>query len=190
MLFCATVIADQITLKNGDRISGTVVQSDGKVLVFKGDLTGDLSIALSDVIEIMSDKKVYVGLSDGSTLVGTLAANNGQTLVNSPTGSVSLTNKPIAFIRSEAEQLKYEDSLSPGLLEHWTGGADLGLAITKGNSDTTNIAMGLGISRETPNDKTTLYAAAIYNRDSTDGDSRTVANALRFGGRYDRNFDE
>ena len=34
------VLADQVTLKNGDRLTGTVVKSDGKTLVLHTDAAG------------------------------------------------------------------------------------------------------------------------------------------------------
>ena len=43
-----TAMADQISLKNGDRIFGTVVKSDSKVLVFKSELVGDLTVSMGD----------------------------------------------------------------------------------------------------------------------------------------------
>jgi hypothetical protein len=46
----------------------------------------------------------------------------------------------------------------------------------------------MAIARETLRDKTSLYAAAVYNREKTNGISRTVANTFRFGGRYDRDI--
>jgi putative salt-induced outer membrane protein YdiY len=82
----------------------------------------------------------------------------------------------------------YERTLNPGLLEGWSGGADLGLALTSGNSDTTNVALGLSMTRATRRDKTSVYAAAVYSRDSTSGESRTVANTVRGGVRYDRDI--
>jgi hypothetical protein len=36
--------ADQILLKNGDRLSGTVVKSDGKTLVLHTDYAGDITL--------------------------------------------------------------------------------------------------------------------------------------------------
>jgi len=35
--------ADQVTLKNGDRLTGTVVKSDGKELVLHTDAAGDVT---------------------------------------------------------------------------------------------------------------------------------------------------
>ena len=188
LICCATATADLISLKNGDRVSGTVVKSDGKVLVFKSDLVGDLTVSMGDITEIASEKPVYVALSDGRTVVGVLHSASDQSEVKSSTGSVTFARGAIQAIRSEAEQKAYEDSLNPGWTEQWTGGADLGIALTKGNSDTTNVALGLGLSRETRNDKTTIYGAGIYNRENTNGISRTIANTIRFGGRYDRDF--
>jgi len=35
-LLCFDVFADQVTLKNGDRLSGTIVKSDGETLSLPG----------------------------------------------------------------------------------------------------------------------------------------------------------
>jgi len=36
--------ADQVTLKNGDRLTGTIVKSDGTTLLLKTDSAGDVSL--------------------------------------------------------------------------------------------------------------------------------------------------
>ena len=190
LLCCATVFADQLTLKNGDRITGSIIKSDGKTIVFKGEMVGELNIPLENVAEIAADKPLYVGLADGRTVMGTVKSAGGQTEIQSSGNVVTVAQSNIQFVRSQDEQRLYEKSLNPGWFEQWTGGADLGIALTRGNSDTTNVAFGMGISRTTLHDKTALYGAAIYNRDATSGDSRTVANTIRFGGRYDRDFNK
>ena len=190
LFFSGNVVADQLTLKNGDRVTGTIIKSDGKTIVFKGDLVGDLDIPLDNVAEIAADKPLYVGLADGRTVVGMVTSAAGKTEIRSSGTVVTIARSDIQFVRSEDEQKMYEKSLNPGLLEQWTGGADLGIALTKGNSDTTNVALGMAISRTTLRDKTSLYAAAVYNRDGTSGDSKTIANTIRFGGRYDRDLNK
>jgi len=40
-----TAFADQVILKNGDRLSGTIVKSDDKNLVLKADYAGEVTIA-------------------------------------------------------------------------------------------------------------------------------------------------
>ena len=179
---------DQLTLKNGDRISGTVVKSDGKNLVLKSDLVGEVTIALENISTINSDKPLYVVLADGRTVVGVVSATGDNANIKTASGDIAVNRSSIQLIRSAAEQMIYEKTLNPGLLEQWTGGADFGVALTKGNSDTTNLALGLALTRETLHDKTNIYAASIYNRDNTGGVSRTIASTIRLGVRYDRDF--
>ena len=181
-------LGDQLLLKNGDRLTGTIVKSDGKTIVFKSDLVGEISVALDSVTNVTSDKTLYVTLADGRTVAGLVSAKDGQAEIRSNAGPVVVDRSAITVIRSEAEQQLYESTLNPGLLQQWNGGADLGLALTRGNSHTTNFALGMAISRETLRDKTSLYAASVYNRETSDGVSRTVANTFRFGARYDRNI--
>ena len=190
ILFALTgrTFADQLLLKNGDRLTGTIVKSDGKTVVFKSDLVGEVSVALDSVTNVTSDKTLYVTLADGRTVSGVVTAKDGQAEIRSSSGPIVVDRSAITLIRSEAEQQAYLATLNPGLLQQWTGGADVGFALTRGNSQTTNLALGMAISRETLHDKTSLYAASVYNRETTDDVTRTVANTFRFGARYDRNI--
>jgi putative salt-induced outer membrane protein YdiY len=131
---------------------------------------------------------LYVTLADGRTVSGLVTSRDNQFEIKSTGGAVVVERSAIAVVRSEAEQRAYESTLNPGWLDQWSGGADLGFALTRGNSHTTNLALGMAISRETLRDETSLYGAAVYNRESTEGISRTVANTFRFGARYDRDI--
>lgn len=191
MMFCAPALADQITLKNGDRLTGKIVKSDGGKLVIKTQLVGDVTVDLAVVTNITTDEPLYVTLADGRTVSGVMTVADAKAeLRGTNANALSFNRADIQVIRSEEEQLAYQRSLEPGLLEGWTGGADIGFALTSGNSDTTNLAIGLGMSRETRNDKTTIYAASVYSRDSSSGDSETIANTVRGGVRYDRNINK
>ena len=44
LLLCLVVQADQVTLKNGDRLTGKIVKSDAKTLVFKAEFGGEVSL--------------------------------------------------------------------------------------------------------------------------------------------------
>lgn len=184
-----SVVADQITLKNGDRLTGSIVKSDGKTILFKSDLVGDVAVAVDNVTNVTSDKPLYVTLADGRTISGIVSIRDNQMEIKSNSGSVVVERSAVAVVRSEGEQRVYESTLNPGWLEQWSGGADVGVALTRGNSNTTNLGLGMAIARETLRDKTSLYAASVYNREKTNGISRTTANTFRFGARYDRNFD-
>ncbi len=185
----AQAFADQITLKNGDRVTGKIVKSDGGKLVVNTDLLGNVAIDLAAVSNIITDQPLYVTLADGRTVSGILSASADRAELKPANANViSMDRSAIRIIRSEAEYVAYQDSLEPGWFEGWTGGADVGFALTSGNSDTTNLAIGLAATRATGNDKTSIYAASVYSRDSTDGDSRTTANTVRGGVRYDRDI--
>ena len=189
LLLSVHAFADQLTLKNGDRITGKIVKTDGDKLVVNTDLLGNVTVVLADVSNITTDQPLYVTLADGRTVSGTFTSSGDKAEVRATNANVvSIARADIRVIRSEAEYTAYQDALDPGWLEGWSGGADVGVALTSGNSDTTNIAIGLAATRRTSNDKTSIYAASIYNRDSTSGESRTVANTARGGVRYDRDI--
>src|SRR5436190_22713602 len=180
--------ADQVVLKNGDRLTGAIVKSDGKTVVLKTDMVGEVTIAFENISGVTTDKPLYITLADGRTVNGSITTNNNQVEIHSSSGQLVVERSAIAVLRNDAEQRVYESTLNPGWLDQWTGGADLGLALTRGNSNTTNFALGLAMARETLRDKTTLYSASILNGEKTNGISHTTANTFRFGARYDRNI--
>lgn len=183
------VLADQITLKNGDRLTGKIVKAEGGKLFIKTDLLGEVAVDLAAVTAITTDQPLYVTLADGRTLSGELSTSGDKAeLRTAGASAVVIDRSTISLVRSAEEQRVYERSLHPGWLEQWSGGADLGMALTSGNSDTLNVALGLAMTRATTRDKTSAYAAAVYSRDSTSGTSRTVANTIRGGLRYDRDI--
>jgi len=44
LLAASHLLADQVVLNNGDRLTGTIVKSDGKDLVLKTDYAGEITI--------------------------------------------------------------------------------------------------------------------------------------------------
>ena len=45
LAFCSiSLFADQVTLKNGDRLTGTIIKSDGKSLVIKTEFAGEVTV--------------------------------------------------------------------------------------------------------------------------------------------------
>ena len=189
LVICQNVFADQVVLKNGDKLSGKIIKADGKSLIIATEFAGEVTVVWDAVTEITSDAPLYLTLADGRTVSGVVSMTNGRVEIRSPGGSPFVNDKSaVTVVRSEAEHLAYMRTLEPGWFDQWTGDANLGIALTKGNSDTTSIALGMAISRTTLHDKTSLYAAAIYSSDSTGGDSRTTANTIRSGVRYERNI--
>src|SRR4029077_10643322 len=91
--------------------------------------------------------------------------------------------------RGQAEETAYEKSLNPGLFEGWQGGANVGLALTRGNNQTQNLALAFTAQRKTLDDKIGLYANTVYaSNDAPGAIPSTTANAIQAGIRYDHNL--
>jgi len=133
-----SVFADQITLKNGDRLTGTVVKSDGKVLVLHTEFAGDVTLQFAAITQITTEKELHVSTSDKKTVVGPVTSSDRKLEVATKTGgTVEVPVGNVVLIRNDAEQAAYDKSLHPGLTHGWNGGADVGFSLARGNSETT-----------------------------------------------------
>ncbi len=190
LMFCCvgSLCAEQVTLKNGDRFTGTIVTMSDKKLVLKTEHAGTISIDFDAVAQFSSDQSMVVTRTDKQVLSGTVKSEDSQVAVTTTSGTQQIPMADIAVMRSPADQAAYEKSLHPGMLEGWDGGGNFGLALARGNSDTTNLALGFNAERPTTTDKWTIQAASIYSTSVTNDISSTSANALGGFVRYDRNL--
>jgi putative salt-induced outer membrane protein YdiY len=197
VLFCLTftaiTLADQVTLKNGDRLSGQIVKSDAKELTLKTEFAGVVTIQWAAIDAINSPGPVYVHLTTGETLTGPVTTTDGNFQVATPTaGTVAVTKDKVKTIQSKDEEAAYEKSVerlsNPSLLDLWTGFVDTGLALARGNSVTTTYNLGMNAARVTPRDKITVYFTSLYSKNKTNGVTVLGADADRGGIRYDVNF--
>jgi putative salt-induced outer membrane protein len=184
----SAVLADQVTLKNGDRFTGKVVKSDGKTLVLHTDAAGDITIQFAAIQDIKTDQELHVSLKGGKTAVGPVTTTDGKIeIATKTTGTVEAPKEDVTLIRNDAEQLAYDKSLHPGLAHGWNGGANVGFSIARGNSETENLALALNAVHPTLNDKIMLYVSSIDTQNNLATPS-TVANLVQGGFRYDRNL--
>jgi len=195
LAFGANLFADQVTLKNGDRISGSIEKSDGKTLVIKTESAGEVTIQFSAIQEIQSTQPLHVDLPNGKSAVGTVTTSDGNIVVATTTsGPVSAPTSTVVTLRSESEQAAYEKTLHPRLMQGWAAGANVGFALTGGNSETENLAIAFTADRKTLNDHIGLYTNSVYARNTTPATATTpsttstTANAVQGGFRYDRNI--
>jgi putative salt-induced outer membrane protein len=187
--------ADQVTLKNGDRYSGTIVTGDGKTLLLKTEFAGDITIQWDAITAMESDQVVYLTLKDGTKVSGKVTTQDGKFVVAGATPGPAVapaTKDTIVAVRDDAEQKAYdlaaERMAHPKFTYFWSGLFDTGLALTRGNSSTTTFTLATKEVRETPRDKLTVYANYIYGNDASTPPSRTTANALNAGVRGDLNL--
>ena len=188
--FPGALFADQIVLTNGDRFTCQILKSDDKQLVIKSEYAGEIKVQWPAVQGITSTQPLHVSLNNGQTLVGPVKTTDDNFQVATTTqGSVTAPKNSVVRIRNEAEESVYEKSLHPGLLEGWQGGANVGFALTRGNSQTKNLALALSAQRKTLDDKLGLYANAVYaSNDAPGAIPTTTANAIQGGIRYDHDL--
>jgi putative salt-induced outer membrane protein YdiY len=178
--------AEQVTLKNGDRLTGAIVSMDGKKLVVKTSYAGDVSIDWSEVTQFSSDTPLVITRTDKQVLSGTVATEGQDVMITTAHGSQKLALADVSAMRSPADQAVYEKSLHPGMLEGWAGGGSFGFALARGNSETTNLALGFDATRKTAKDAWVVDAASVYTTDAKT--SVTSANSFQGLIRYDHNL--
>jgi len=73
LLFAAVLArADVVTLKNGDRVTGTLVDVKGGNLDLKSDILGSLAIPLKQVTSYSAEKPVAIVRKGQATVEGQL----------------------------------------------------------------------------------------------------------------------
>jgi len=190
LLLCASPLwSDQVTLKNGDRLSGSISKSDGKTLVIKTDYAGDVTVKFDAIQDITAASDMHVELGD-KTAVGTVTTSGDNVVVATRTsGPVEAPRSAMTVLRSAAEQQAYEKTLHPLWTEGWSGGINVGFAVTRGNSETKSLNVAFMTVRKGFKDKLSMYANSIYATNDLPGaNPPTTANSIGGGIRYDRDF--
>jgi putative salt-induced outer membrane protein len=184
--------ADQLILKNGDHLTGSITKSDAKTLVLKTDYAGDLNIQWEAVAGIVSSQTLHLALKDGQTIVGMVTTTDSKfEVATKDTGTVTATKEDVVGVRDDAEEAAYEAQIErlrhPHLSDFWSALLDTGLSLTRGNSESTSFTLNGKAARVTDRDKITAYGTAIYTNSTVDGLNQTTAHAIRGGIRADLN---
>jgi putative salt-induced outer membrane protein YdiY len=156
--------ANEVTLKNGDRISGTIVaQNDDSV---------SLATAYAGTIKI--DRK-HIDRVGGDIHAPANAAAPAAASNIAPAAKPAAPPTPRLF-----------GGRFMGLLDGWDGNANIGFSYTSGNSNTTTMATGIRAEKFGGRDHLTVYARSHRHTNHGGGRFVTTQNAIWGGGRYDR----
>jgi putative salt-induced outer membrane protein len=187
--FASAVFADQVTLKNGDRLTGDIVSADGKTLLLKTESDGDVTIKWDAIASIESAGNLTLTLKDGKKYAGKVTTVDGKFVV---AGGAPILKEDVTAVRNDAEQKAFDlatDHMEhPKLTYFWGGLFDAGLALTRGNSSTASFTLDAKAVRATPRDKLTLYTNYIYASNETTLPATTTANMFQAGIRGDLNI--
>jgi putative salt-induced outer membrane protein YdiY len=178
-LFLLTVtpaLADEVHLKNGDRISGKIIRMQDDKLVVKTDYAGEISLAWDQVASVKADEKIKVVLGDGTTLEGqTVEIEEGKMELKTEKVEV-----PLSFNLAEVQAINPKAKPPVRI----TARANVGIIQESGNTDTENLRLDGSFVGRT--DKSRFGVGGEINREKSD-DVDTVKNWLAYAN-YDYFF--
>jgi putative salt-induced outer membrane protein YdiY len=181
------LLADQITLKNGDRISGKIVTSDEKSLTLKSEFAGEIKIDRAGIVTITSDAPLNVTGKAGPPSTGRVETVGEELRVGGQ--PVRLAD---AMIRDDASQKAWEREQErinhPKLNDFWAGSITFNLASASGNASTTAMGASANATRTAGRNKMGLYFNQVYATQSTAEPFGATANSVRGGFRVDRDL--
>lgn len=150
LLFGATAQADVVTLKNGDRVAGTLVTVKGGNLELKSDNLGDLTIPLAKVASFSAEKPVVVVVKGQKLVQGQLElepSGDWQVTENGKSQTVAAASVD-TILPADAYHALVEHRADPW--QDWHGTAGLGYAIQSGDQQTSSFSAAVAATRERP----------------------------------------
>ncbi|HTW94280.1 MAG TPA: DUF481 domain-containing protein [Tepidisphaeraceae bacterium] len=174
LLVAIPLRADQIVLKNGDKLTGKIGQIIGGSMTFTSPVLGTLTIKLADIKSYSTTEPATVQLKSGNIF-------HSQIQQGTPTEIRTANNllTPIAEIKS----------VNPPP-EVWTGSVVANGALYRGNTNsaTVGISANASLRRDDPffNDRFTLSGDYNYGSTGTDGGTITTADNADASFQYDR----
>lgn len=128
-MFVNTAGADELMMKNGDRLQGTVVSMSSGKLVFKTSYAGDITIKWEEVARLTTDQPVEAYLRDEESLIGKIkAGEDGVVILEPADGGPSV---PV-----QLAQLKSLDRPKPPPGWEFSGNVSAGASKETGNTNT------------------------------------------------------
>lgn len=172
------VMADEVRLKNGDVITGTVVKKETSKLIFNTSYAGDISIAWSEIVQLNTQAPAQIFLADETILTGVIEAiEPGQARIR-----IAHSDQQTDISLNELTYINPSPVVS-GIGVVWSGNINLGGALTQGNTDTSLLrADGETIARAKNNRSTFggVVNRAKSNNVDTEYNSRGYAKYDKF----------
>ena len=186
----ATAKADVVTLKNGDRITGTFINVRGTNLTLLADTLGTLTIPVEQVDAVFLGEIVTVIVQGQPTLGGRLELG--------PSGDWQLTddNEITSTIGAASVDVILPVARYQSIVEHeahpwqdWSGTVNLGFSVQRGNQQNNTFSSSIDTRRERPpapifkpHGRTNVHLTMLLSN-ATEADasigSNTVSSSLR-----------
>jgi len=178
ILAAATFVrADQVVLKNGDVITGTVGQITSDAMTFTSPVLGALTIKLSDIRSYKTDKAATVRLKSGQTFSSPIRQGDATQIVTADNRTT-----PLLVVKS----------INPPA-QAWTGAVVVNGAINRGNTNTATAGVSANavLRRDDVihNDRFSLSGDYNYGDTGRGGDKTTTTDNADAAGEYNVFFD-
>jgi len=176
LLFSSVVQAianEAVTLKNGDRLSGKIVQESDEAVTIETEYAGKITIERKHIATIGEPKGENVVLPSAEESVAKVEAKAAP--------------RPIPAAVKQPARLFGGRYI--GIADGWEGNANVGFSYTSGNSNYTTMSTGLRAVKTGGRDNLTVYARSLWYSNRNSGRMVTTQNAFWGGARYDRNID-
>lgn len=110
----SALFADQVILKNGDILTGSIVKKDGGKLTIKSEFLGEVSMPWSAVQSIKSDEPLTVELPGEERVFGKVTTSGETLQVTTTTATRTARLGQVGALRNPAEQRTWERLRTPG----------------------------------------------------------------------------
>lgn len=168
-LMAGSVMADEVKMKNGDRLSGKIITMEDGTLVLETTFAGKIDIKWDEIANIKTDSKLDLELTDGTTIQGIPQLTEEGTL----TVKLDSIDEPVVFAMGQVKSINPPEEPPVRL----SGQVNVGFNKSSGNTDTERIHVDGEIVARTKKNRYT--AGGQYNRAEDDGD-KTEDNALGY----------
>lgn len=172
-------VADEVFLKNGDRITGKIVSATGGKVVVAPDFAKETTITLSqdDIASFSSPGPITLKLQDGTLANQPVARGEPGAVEIAPGGNPQSV---------EVAEIKEINPKVPHPV--WAGSASLNGLYARADTDSMTLGVSADGTRTTDKDRLAFSGAYNYGRQKVDGLSSTNANNWFIQAKYDYFF--
>ena len=177
------VWADELLLRDGSKLLGTIVKKDNGVLEFKTSYAGMIKVKWAEIEEVRADEPFKVMLKNDDILMTTVIRNTPdvatlETGTQDDPAPVELAQSDIAFINPEDWRL--------GKGYKFTGRANLGYERERGNTDTDELDLDFDMTYRRLKDRFIAFGELERDTDNDRDKDQTTSDNWKLSTRYHR----
>ncbi|NTV48704.1 MAG: DUF481 domain-containing protein [Geobacteraceae bacterium] len=160
--------ADEVRMKNGDRLTGEIIRMEKELLIFRANYAEEkLSISWKVVDCIVSDRTLPVEFSDNEFLIGTISCPES--------GKVQIESTLLG--KSSPTDLSTLRAVNPST---YSGLLSLGGTLNSGNTDTKALNTATRLQVKTHKHRFTVDAKYNYGEANGEETARNASGSLKY----------